>query len=105
MKLRQLVTAFSLLLAVLGPLDTFAHASYDSVPVPPEIEDPRCLGINKQPYHATLMPYASLQEALKLDRHASTYCQSLNGAWKFNWVSWPQQRPADFYKPSYDVSK
>lgn len=56
----------------------------DTAAVPPEIEDPRCLSINKQPFHATLMPYADLDEALKVDRHASTYSQSLNGTWKFN---------------------
>jgi beta-galactosidase len=73
-------------------------------PVPKEIEDPTCLGINKEPYHAILMPYANLTEALKADRHASSLCMSLNGLWKFNWVPWPQQRPVDFYKPTYDVS-
>jgi beta-galactosidase len=76
----------------------------DTASVPPEIEDPRCLGINKQPYHATLMPYAGLKEALAADRRHSSFCQSLNGSWKFNYVAWPQQRPVDFYKPSYNVS-
>ncbi|SIS00308.1 beta-galactosidase [Mucilaginibacter lappiensis] len=73
-------------------------------PVPTEIEDPRNIGINKEPAHASLMPYANLQEALKANRHASSLCRSLNGLWKFNWVSWPQQRPVDFYKTAYDVS-
>jgi len=72
--------------------------------VPKEIEDPECLGINKEPAHATLMPYANLTEALNAKRHASTYCRSLNGLWKFNFVKWPQDRPVDFYKLSYDVS-
>lgn len=71
---------------------------------PPEIEDPQCLGINKEPYHATLMPYANLQEALRANRHASSFCRSLNGNWKFNWVPSPEKRPVDFYKPDYDVS-
>jgi len=74
-------------------------------PIPKEIEDPECLGINKEPYHATLMAYGSLAEALKADRHASSFCQNLNGLWKFNWVARPEFRPVDFYKPSYDVSK
>ncbi|HVU55225.1 MAG TPA: glycoside hydrolase family 2 TIM barrel-domain containing protein [Puia sp.] len=104
MKLRKLATALSLCLGILGPLHIFANRSYDSVPVPPEIEDPRCLGINKQPFHATLMPYANLKEALAANRHASTYSKSLNGLWKFNYVPWPQQRPVNFYKPTYDVS-
>ena len=73
-------------------------------PLPPEIEDPECLGINKEPAHATLMPYASLKEALAANRHASSFCRSLNGPWKFNWVPEPGLRPVDFYKPDFDVS-
>lgn len=72
--------------------------------VPPEIENPEIFGINKEPAHATLMPYADLNEALSARRHASSFCRSLNGMWKFNWVSWPQARPVDFFKTDYDVS-
>lgn len=72
--------------------------------VPQEIENPECLGINKEPYHSTLMPYADINEALKANRHSSSLSMSLNGTWKFNWVAWPQQRPVDFYKLTYDVS-
>lgn len=78
--------------------------SSGNAPVPREIEDPECTGIHKEPSHATLMPYSTLEEALKADRHASSLCRSLNGKWKFHWVAWPQQRPVDFYKPSFDVS-
>jgi len=79
-------------------------AQISNAPVPPEIENPELLGINKEPYHATLMPYGSLQEALAAKRHASSLCISLNGTWKFNWVPTPEQRPVDFYKTDYDVS-
>ncbi len=72
--------------------------------VPAEIENPELLGINKEPYHATLMPYANLKEALAAKRHASSLCRSLNGQWKFNWVPTPEQRPVDFYKSDFDVS-
>lgn len=75
-----------------------------AAPIPSEIEDPTCLGIDKQPAHATLMPYATLDEALKARRHASSLCRSLNGPWKFNWVPTPGQRPADFFSPAFDVS-
>lgn len=71
---------------------------------PAEIEDPQCIGINKEPYHATLMPYANLQEALVANRRASSFARNLNGMWKFNWVPSPEQRPVDFYKTDYDVS-
>ena len=72
--------------------------------IPTELNNPEVLGINKEPYHSTLMPYANMQEALTAKRHASTLCQSLNGMWKFNWVPTPEQRPVDFYKTNYDVS-
>src|ERR1035437_1883701 len=75
-----------------------------NAPVPSELEDPTCLGINKEPYHTTLMPYADLKEALLANRHASSLCRSLNGSWKFNWVPRPEQRPVDFYKTNFDVS-
>jgi beta-galactosidase len=76
----------------------------DTASVPKEIEDPECIDINKELNHATLMPYASLKEALTANRRASSYARSLNGPWKFNWVDWPQKRPVDFYKTNYDVS-
>jgi len=72
--------------------------------IPPEIENEQVVGINKEPAHATLMPYASMQEALAARRHASSFCRSLNGAWRFNWVPRPEERPVDFYRPEYDVS-
>jgi len=72
--------------------------------VPSEIENPELLGINKEAAHATLMVYANQAEALKANRHASSFCMSLNGAWKFNYVTRPEFRPVDFYKPSFDVS-
>jgi beta-galactosidase len=83
----------------LSPKDSLGGA-----PVPAEIENPELLGINKEPAHASLIPYADLNEALSAKRHASTFCRSLNGLWKFNWVSWPQMRPVDFYKPEFNVS-
>ncbi len=76
----------------------------DTAFVPKEIQDPENIGIHKEAYHATLMPYASLKEALAANRHASSFSRSLNGTWKFSWVDWPQKRPVNFYKTNYDVS-
>ncbi|MEO7976045.1 glycoside hydrolase family 2 TIM barrel-domain containing protein [Flavobacterium sp.] len=81
-----------------------AQTGYTGALIPPEIDNPELLGINKEPYHATLMPYANLKEALKANRHASSFCASLNGQWKFNWVPTPEKRPVDFYKSDFDVS-
>ncbi len=111
-KLRYAVVSMMVFFQAAAIVDTSAQDrtgnhhffKMDTASVPKEIEDPECLGLNKEPYHATLMPYGSIKEALKADRYKSTYARSLNGDWKFSWVDWPQKRPVDFYKPDYDVS-
>lgn len=103
------ILMFAILVLHINPTFAFQKKEQnlsvqDTAKVPKEIEDPENIGINKEPAHATLMPYASLKEALTANRHASTFCKSLNGMWKFNWVDWPQKRPVNFYKTDYDVS-
>jgi beta-galactosidase len=95
---------FLSLFSINGFSDQLKSDTTIGAPIPSEIENPELLGINKEPYHATLMPYANLQEALIARRHSSSLCRSLNGLWKFNWVPRPEQRPVDFYKPDFDVS-
>jgi beta-galactosidase len=89
------------LLVVCAPVPLL-HAQQATTP--PEVENEQVLGINKEPYHATLMPYKDRSEALVANRRASTWARSLNGQWKFHWVARPEERPVDFYKPSFDVS-
>ena len=72
--------------------------------MPREVEDEQVLGINKEPYHATLMPYKDRNEALAANRRASTWARSLNGQWKFHWVPRPEERPVNFYQLGFDVS-
>jgi len=67
-------------------------------------EDPQILGRNKEAPRATVMPYADEVSARKDSREASAFHQSLNGKWKFRWSPNPAKRPAEFYKPSFDVS-
>ncbi|HYP52301.1 MAG TPA: glycoside hydrolase family 2 TIM barrel-domain containing protein, partial [Pyrinomonadaceae bacterium] len=77
-----------------------------------EWEDPRVFAVNREPAHATLVPYpdeaAARRGAMALAPGAtraegSPFVRSLNGMWKFHWVKEPSRRPADFYKPEYDV--
>ena len=90
----------------LATLPVFSLAGRTAeAPVPPEIENEQILNINKQPWHATLMPYANLGEALKARRADSSFARSLNGVWKFNWVKRPELRPVDFYKTDFDDSQ
>ncbi|MEW6201750.1 MAG: sugar-binding domain-containing protein, partial [bacterium] len=70
----------------------------------PDWENPRVIGRNKEPAHATLTPYPDMKSALNADSTPSHYIMSLNGNWKFNWVKTPSERPVEFYKTEYDVS-
>ncbi|MET4082738.1 beta-galactosidase [Pedobacter sp. UYP30] len=92
----KVATAQSQSSHLFGPRDTAF--------VPKEIQDPECIGINKEPFHSTLMPYANLTEALNAKRDQSSFVKTLNGSWKFHYVDWPQKRPENFYKKDYDVS-
>ena len=67
-------------------------------------ENPTITGLNKEPAHCTLMPYADIESALEGQRESSPFYRSLNGKWRFNWVRKPADRPKDFYQTDYDVS-
>ncbi|MFN8488466.1 MAG: glycoside hydrolase family 2 TIM barrel-domain containing protein [Caldilineaceae bacterium] len=65
-------------------------------------DNPQLMGRNKEPAHATLLPYSTEREALATDRYASTYLKLLNGAWRFYWSPNPASAPADFYQLGFD---
>jgi len=67
-------------------------------------ENPAIIGMNKQPPHATLTPYSTVDKALTFDRSKSEWIKSLNGKWKFNWSATTDTRPMDFYTPDFDDS-
>ena len=105
LRIRFILLYLTLSIVFLVNISETASAQLRSgIDYPAEIEDPQCSGINKEPYHATLMPYGNLREALNAVRLSSSFCRILNGQWKFNWVPSPEKRPVDFYKPDYDVS-
>ncbi len=68
-------------------------------------ENPAVLAINKEAPHATFIPFPELGQALSLKPEKSPWYKSLNGRWKFNWVSKPADRPLDFWRPDYDDSR
>ena len=67
-------------------------------------ENPRMFNQSKEEPYATFIPFPDVDSALKNDKKNSPFYTSLNGMWKFNWVSKPADRPVDFYKPDYNVS-
>ena len=73
----------------------------------PDWENPLVIGINKEPAYLSFMHYPDQHSALAdsgLEFH-TPYYKSLDGQWKFKWSVNPADRPKDFYKADYDVSK
>ncbi len=68
-------------------------------------ENPEIIGINKEKPHCTLIPYKTIETALKTIRKKSFYYKSLKGFWKFKWVKNPALKPSGFYKENFDDSK
>ncbi|QIK55682.1 DUF4981 domain-containing protein [Dysgonomonas sp. HDW5B] len=76
-------------------------AQYDK----PDWENLSVLEINREDARADFIPFANTQQALLGNREKSPYFISLNGNWKFNWVSTPNKRPLDFYQTNFDDSR
>jgi len=51
---------------------------------------------NREPAHATLLPYADAASARSFNRDASPYFRLLNGAWAFKYLPSPAEVPEDF---------
>jgi len=67
-------------------------------------QNPQVFGRNKEPAHATLLPYADEATALAGRREASPYYKLLNGKWKFNYTPDPASALEGFEAPGFDVS-
>ncbi len=67
-------------------------------------ENPEIISLNKQPAHATLMPYPSVELAKQFDPGKSVFFKSLNGEWKFKWSENTDSRPLNFYTQGFDAS-
>ena len=72
---------------------------------PEEWQDPAVISRNKLPAHATLMPYATVEQALAGTRESSPFHLSLNGGWRFSHVEKPSDRPRDFFRTDFDDSR
>ena len=68
-------------------------------------ENPGIFQQNREKAHATFNSYTSIDKALKNELTNNEYVKSLNGIWKFNYVGKTSERPFDFYKVDFDVSR
>lgn len=89
----------TLLTLLTGMAMTFASAQEQSQP---EWQSQYAVGLNKLTPHTYVWPYTDVSDIEKPGGYEhSPYYMSLNGKWKFNWVKNPDNRPKDFYQPSY----
>lgn len=89
---------FLILSAVLAAT-TFTLAQQQPLP---EWQSQYAVGLNKLAPHTYVWPYANASDIEKPGGYEqSPFYMSLNGKWKFHWVKNPDNRPKDFYQPSY----
>ena len=89
--------------ATVDPLKGYQYAA-EQAPKGNEWESPENLALNKEQPRAWFFSFQDQESARKVLPENSTYWQSLNGDWKFNWVRTPEERPKDFYQTNFDVS-
>ena len=90
---------------VLAGIVLMTSAMSQAADTPNDWENQHLFEINKETPHSTLIPYDSYSKAVNCKIQDSKYYQSLNGNWKFNFAPKPADRPVDFYKTDYDISK
>lgn len=67
----------------------------------PEWQSQYAIGLNKLAPHTYVWPYGTAADVKAGNYEQSPYYLSLNGSWKFHWVKNPDNRPKDFYKPTF----
>lgn len=106
MRKKMISLALVLSATLMAGAETLDGFLYEKVSAPDgtEWQSPERLSLNKEQPRAYMFPFASTDEAKKVLPEGSTYYQTLDGTWKFHWVATPEERPRDFFEPSYDVT-
>jgi beta-galactosidase len=69
------------------------------------LENTKIFELNQEPGHVPLVPYLTIDEALKNNRLIASSFLSLNGTWKFHFSNTPEGTPDDFFTKSFDDKK
>jgi beta-galactosidase len=68
-------------------------------------QSPDCPGIHRLPPRATLFPFSNEQTARKVKKEFSPWIISLNGEWKFKYITTPENPPENFNSPDLKDKK
>ena len=69
------------------------------------LENTSVFEVNQEEGHVPLVPYTSVDEALRNIRTTAASFLSLNGTWKFHFASTPEGTPDRFYEESFNDKK
>lgn len=93
---KTLLSIFALI--CLGTIQAASGATDNNQP---EWQSQYAIGQNKLEPHAYVWPFENEKAIIEGDHESSPWYRSLNGKWKFHWTKNPDNRPKDFYKPSF----
>ena len=89
---------------LLGFLFFITSLQAQDRPPHPELENPAIQGINKELPRASFISYDSREAALRNDQSTSSRILSLNGTWRFRFITGVSDRIGDFAAPNLDLS-
>jgi beta-galactosidase len=69
------------------------------------LENTKVFELNQEEGHVPMVPYLTVEEALKNNRTLATSFLSLNGAWKFHFADTPEGTPDKFFAENYNDNK
>src|SRR5574344_220653 len=80
----------------------FVGAGSASAQTGKEWDDPKVTSVNREEAHTLAIPMANEADVSKNDMRVSPYYQSLDGTWKFDWVSNPSKVQEDKCAKDYN---
>jgi len=66
------------------------------------LENTKVFELNQEAGHVPLVPYLTVDEALKNNRSKASAFLSLNGTWKFHFASTPEETPQNFFTGNFN---
>ncbi len=97
----------SLLISLLLSLITVSSAQQKNFldDIYSYLENTSVFELNQEDGHTPLVPYSTVNDALKNDFNKAASSLSLNGLWKFHYSDTPEGAPADFFKVGFNDRK
>lgn len=97
LKVSNSIKIYSIFVFILVAANSLAQPRLDNL-----FENPAIQEINRMPMRSNYFPYENEMLAKSGDTAHSSRYLSLNGMWRFHWVTRPELLQKDFYKTNFD---